>query len=328
MAEPTSAAVPRFISHLRARAARVRRRIVFPESGDARTLEAVRRIVTMGIADPMLVLDPTRKEDADRVRGWATTLGLGTITADAGGDLAAAMHAVASGDADACVAGAVHTTADVLRAALRIVGLAPGVRTVSSVFYMVMPDRGAGAERSADEAAAHEGEGVLSFTDCAVVPDPTSDQLADIAIAAGRDRQRVVGDTPRVALLSFSTYGSGGASSPSIERVRSAVALARIRAPEILVDGELQVDAALVPEVAARKGSPTAVAGRANVLVFPSLDAGNIAYKLVERLGGAVAIGPILQGLAYPCSDLSRGAGPDDIINAAAVTALRVGASA
>jgi phosphate acetyltransferase len=214
------------------------------------------------------------------------------------------------GEADGCVAGAAHTTADVLRAALWLVGTAPGVRTVSSAFYMVTPPFRGGAALE-----------VLTFTDCAVVPYPDVSQLVDIALAAATDRRRIVGDEPRVAMLSFSTHGSG--AGPSVDAVRAATAELRRRAPELAVDGDLQGDAALIPAVADRKAPGSAVAGRANVLVFPSLDAGNIAYKLVQRLGGASAVGPIVQGLRRPCSDLSRGAAVEDIINVAAITALQ-----
>jgi phosphate acetyltransferase len=299
------------VAEIRARAARHHRRVVLPETSDPRTLEAVRGMVAGGIVSPVLVLDPVHPETHQSVRDLARSLDLGVTEAGPGGALVTAMELTRAGDADACVAGAAHTTAAVLRAALKVLGKAPGVHLVSSAFYMVVARPGAGA-----------AEEVFTFTDCAVVPEPSPSQLADIAIAAARDRTRVVGDVPRVAFLSYSTRGSGGADAPPVARVREALALARERAPEVLMDGELQGDAAIVAAVAERKGSSGAVAGHANVLVFPSLDAGNIAYKLVERLGGAVAIGPILQGLACPCADLSRGAGPDDIINAAAVTAL------
>jgi phosphate acetyltransferase len=301
------------VAELRARAGRTSRRVVLPETGDPRTLDAVRGMVSEGVVSPVLVLDPDHPETHRTVRALAESLDLSVVASGPDGALATAMDLTCAGEADGCVAGAAHTTAAVLRAAIKRLGKAPGVRLISSAFYMVIARPGnAGAED------------VFTFTDCAVIPQPGPGELADIAIAAARDRQRVVGDVARVAFLSYSTHGSGGAEAPAVARVREALALARERAPEVLMDGELQGDAAIVAAVAKRKGSSGAVAGQANVLVFPSLDAGNIAYKLVERLGGAIAIGPILQGLARPCADLSRGAGPDDIINAAAVIALQV----
>ncbi len=322
-----------FLTALHRRAAERCPRIVFAEGADARTLNAIREVVSKGIAQPLVVVpdvthvaavracgavaiipdDSPRLADVeDCLARWARKRSRDEFEArsHATNPLAFANALVALGDADACVAGAVNTTADVLRWALRLIGAAGASHSVSGAFYMVAPPGGA--------PWPHE---VLTFSDCGVIPEPSVEQLSDIAIAAATDRVRIVGDQPTIAFLSFSTRGS--AEAATVLRVRQAVALTRARRPDLWVDGELQADAALDLAVGARKAPGSAVAGKANILIFPSLDAGNIAYKLVQYLSGATAIGPIVQGLRKPSLDLSRGATAADIVHAAAIAALQ-----
>jgi phosphate acetyltransferase len=297
-----------FLAGLRERAGRLRRRIALPETGDPRVLEAAIALAGGGFARPVLVGPEAAVRK--RLAALGDPAGVDVMDApDGAAGIARAAAWVREGQLDGCVAGAVESTPAVLRAYLREIGPAEGLGTVSSAFYMRLIDPGVPG-----------GERVLTFTDAGVVPDPDEGELVAIARAAADARRAIVGDTPRVAFLSYSTLGS--ADGPSARRVREAARRFADEVPEVASDGELQADAALVPEIAARKAPRSPVAGAANVLVFPDLDAANIAYKLVQRLAGATALGPILQGLAAPANDLSRGATAEDIVHVACITSL------
>ncbi|HKE25096.1 MAG TPA: phosphate acetyltransferase [Bryobacteraceae bacterium] len=317
-----------FMAGLIERARRLKKTIAFPEGNDPRILEAAARLARDGIAKPVLIgPKPAQAPEGLRFEDPATSplvqkyagiyyerrraKGITQVeaTAIARQPLYFASLMVAANDAQGSVGGAVNSTAETVRAALHAVGPHPRARLVSSVFIMALQDRSFG----------HKG--LMAFADCAVVIEPTAMELADIAIATADSARVLLNTEPAVALLSFSTKGSG--KHRAVDKVVEALRIVQARAPELNIDGELQADAAVSEVVGQSKAPGSKVAGHANTLVFPNLAAANIGQKLVERLGGATAIGPFMQGLAKPANDLSRGCSAEDVFNAAVVTALQ-----
>ena len=306
----------KIISGLRERAKKEPKKIIFPEVSDERIIKAVEYIKKENIAIPLLLthdnLEPEEQEEFANIfyeRKQVKGITLEEAREIMENPLYYAAMMVRVGYADGFVAGAVYTTSNVVRAALNCLAIDRSYGIVSSCFIIAVPNCSYG-----------EG-GLFVYADCGVIPYPTSDQLALIALSAARFARDVLDITPRVALLSFSTKGS--AEGRWIDKVKEAVDIAKSKDDSVLIDGELQADSAIVSEVAKRKVADSEVAGRANVLIFPNLDAGNICYKLTERLANARAIGPIILGTVQPCSDLSRGCSVDDIVDCTAVTVIR-----
>ena len=304
-----------FIHRIRQRAKAQPKIIILPESEDPRIREAAKIIEKEGIAKIML-LSPDKIDTKIKERYAQEFFSLrkhkGVTLEEAREKVSQSLYYAAmmvrNKDADGFVAGAHHTTPDVVRAAIFCLGVGPEVKVASGSFIMVLPDSSWGEK------------GVFVFADCAIVPQPDSQQLASITITAAKLAEEVLEIKPRIALLSYSTKGTG--RNESVKKVKEATELVRQMKPELLVDGELQADAAVVPEVARVKHADAVLGGRANVLIFPDLEAGNISYKLVQRLAKARAIGPLILGLNRPCSDLSRGCSVEDIVDCVAVTAI------
>ncbi|MDD5069735.1 MAG: phosphate acyltransferase [Candidatus Omnitrophica bacterium] len=308
--------MPKLINQLREAAKKSPKRIVFPEASDERVLAAVERIKTEGIAQPLVLtpdnLDPEKQEEfASIFHQWKQIKGLSFEEARELMENPLYYAAMMSrlGYADGFVAGAVFTTSAVIRTAINCLEIDRSVGIVSSCFIMNVPD------------CEYGENGVFVYADCGVIPYPTSDQLANIALSCAKFTKDVLEFEPRVALLSFSTKGS--AEGRWVDKIKDAVEIARSKNTGFAIDGELQADSALVPEIAKRKLKDSDVAGRANVLIFPNLDAGNICYKLTQRLAKARAVGPIILGTIQPCSDLSRGCDIDDIMDCTAITVIR-----
>lgn len=325
-----------FVNQLKERAAKDKKRIVLPEGLEERTLKAADIILEEGFADVILIGNPQAIAEEAR-RHVLKNISKATIVDPKAHDkkeeytdllfdlrkkkgltkeqaaelvenpLYLSVLMIKNGDADGEVAGAENATGDVLRPAFQIVKTKPGISVVSGAFIMVLKDKEFGED------------GIIVFADGAVHPYPTTEELAEIAVATGQTTRSLLGIEPRVAMLSFSTKGS--AKHEMVDKVVKATEIAREKDPTLKIDGELQVDAAIIPEIAKKKAPGSEIAGHANVFIFPSLETGNIAYKLVQRLAHAEAIGPVLQGMAAPINDLSRGCSVSDIVSLAAITA-------
>ncbi len=326
-----------FIDNMKQRAKSNMKTIALPEATDKRVLEAASKITKEDFANVVLIGDKTKVEEI----ASQNNININGITvvnpiesekyeeyANAFYELRKAkgmteeqahelmkdethfgMMMVKMGDCDGLVSGAAHSTSDTLRPALQILKTAPNTKLVSAFFLMVVPN------------CEYGENGVFVFSDCGLNQNPNSDELSEIAISSSKSFEQLVGKTPKVAMLSYSSYGS--AKSELVDKVNEATKLVKEKAPELLVDGELQLDAAIIPEVAASKAKGSKVAGQANTLIFPDLNAGNIGYKLVQRLAKAEAYGPLCQGIAKPVNDLSRGCSADDIVGVVAITAVQ-----